>query len=152
MSCEHGDLNCQGRDFEKEQMMLKEHGFFVHLVFDDKDIATGANIHTHGFPETLDHPDIQIVLSLPLRTVGSIVHTVYNWIKEGNKIELEKAYDNILQGYNVQYAWAVENDRDVLRMILPDKSGETMKELMKKPYTNQWVGTYPEPQMKRLEI
>lgn len=148
MTCKHGHEKCKGRDLDKEEQMLKEYGFFCHLVMDDPDSPYGANFHTHGLPE-IGHPDIQIVLPLPPQVYGGIIHGVYDFIKAGNKLELERAYDNFLENMNVQFVWAVENDRDVLRMILPDKKGETMKELMN-CNMEQWEGTYPKPEIGKL--
>ncbi len=144
------DSGCKGRDYDLEEKHLKKSKFFVHLVMTDPD-TKGANIHTHGFPESYNHPDIQIVMALPQQIAGAILHTAHDIIKEGGKLELEKAYDQFLHGYNVQFVWAIENGRDILRMILPDKEGELMEELMNNSvYKNQWANTYPKPQVNRL--
>lgn len=154
MSCEHGHPECQGRDFDKEKELLKETGFFCHGVMgDEENSPSGYNFHTHGLPETYDHPNIQIVYPIPPDVFQSVINSAVGAIKDrGVKFELNVAYDHILEGMNVQFAWAVEEGRDVLRMILPDQDGETMMELMKAPYSSQWEGTSNEPKVGKLEV
>lgn len=150
MTCEHGQKGCKGRDFDHEQKMMGEYGFFCHMVpMGDDSSPTGINYHTHGLPETLNHPDIQIVLPISPMVFGPIIHSVFDFIKEGNKLEVEKKYSNFLKDYDVEFAWAIENDRDVLRMILPDVNGGLSKDTMTSN-AEQWEGTYPKAQKDKL--
>jgi len=147
------NLECNGpRNLDKEKKMVEEYGFHCHLVPNgDDDSPTGVNFHTHGIPETCDHLDIQVVVFLPPEVFGPIIHDVYKRIKSGTKFEIDTAYDKILKGMNVQFIYAEECGRDVLRMILPDNTGETMPELMKdENFKKQWEGTYREPRTGKL--
>jgi len=151
MACEHGHEKCQGRDFEQEAKLLEETGFFCHGVMGDEESSpSGFNFHTHGLPEKNGHPDIQVVYPIPPEVFQSVINAAVALVKDGTKFELGAAYDGVLKDMNVQFAWAVEDDRDVLRMILPDDTGETMMELMKSPYSSQWEGTSNEPKIGKI--
>jgi hypothetical protein len=130
-------------EINNENNWLKEYGFYTHYVSND-DIPTQINIHTHGLPDSFDHPDLQIVLPLNPQTASSILHSIVNWIKQGNGVKTNTPYSFILKGMDAMFVWAVECDRDVLRLILPDTKGKLLPEEMQDPYTLQWLDTYPE--------
>lgn len=144
-------LWCKGRDFNDERSMLEQYGFFCHMVPPEKE-GGPANLHTHGIPASLDHPDVQVTMFLPPNVFGPIIHSVYDKIKEGTKLETGVQYDWVLDGMLVEFAWATENERDVLRMILPDKEGNTSKDTIALPYGNQLVGTFDNPEIGVWEV
>lgn len=146
--CECGNPNCDGRNIIHEKSLIEKYGFFSHLVMDDLTVGPSqTNYHTHGIPLSQDHHDIQIIVALPPDIFNNIIHSVFNYIKKGNKIETNKKYDGFIHNFTVEFTWAIENDRDVLRMILPDPEGRTSREEISFPYTYQWMHTYDEPQM-----
>lgn len=127
-------------DFEKKAM--EERGYFGHLVaVGDEGTPTGCNFHTHGFWHSWKHPDIQVILNMPMEVVSPLFETAKDIAVKGGQIIPGRRYDNFLKGFEVEFAWAKECDRDVLRMILPDKEGETAKDKIAEPYSKQWEGT-----------
>lgn len=144
--CEHDW--CPGRDFDWEAQMIREHGFFSHMVpFEGpEDGSFGMdNFHTHGFPHSVNHPDIQVVVRLPGKIWSGIAWNAYNRIKDGVKFGQGEEYHDILDNMPVCFAWAEENGRDVLRMILPDKEGKVFEDEINERYAVQWIGTSKKP-------
>lgn len=142
MEC--SDNRCQGRDFDQEVSMIEKYGYYVHMVPYEPETQL-ANYHSHGL-SLIGHPDMQVVIALPAEITGYLFKTYYDMVKSGTKIQTNKLYEDFLQGYAVQFIWAVEQDRDVLRMILPDKSGNTQKDSMDSAYKNQWDHSFETPQ------
>jgi len=122
---------------EQEEMM-KKYGWFAHYVNDDSEYVLGINYHTHGLPETYDHPDLQIVFPLEPKLAHSLFWNVINKIKDGEHFKDGDTAEGIVKGYSVKFMEAVENDRTVLRIILPDKSGN----LERKDLTEQLAKQY----------
>lgn len=121
---------------------LKEYGFYTHYVpDDDEDSPTQINIHTHGLPDSFDHPDLQIVVPLEPQTASQILHDIVSWIKKGNEVKVNTPYSFFIKGMDVMFTWAVECDRDVLRLILPDTKGKLLPDEIQDPFSSQWEGT-----------
>ncbi len=142
-------MQCQGRDPDKETKMIEEYGYMVHMVYDDPDTG-GANLHSHGITR-INCPDLQIVVGLPPNILSPLFNDYYEMMKSGQKIEIGKNYDEFLHGYSVQFIWAVEQNRDVLRMILPDKQGNLDKEKMDDKFSFQWKDTSTKPTIGNLK-
>lgn len=123
-------------EFHKKSM--DKYGFYIHFVPDALDNPSLMNIHTHGVVESFAHPDLQIVIGLPQRVALTLMHTMVDWIKEGNKVEIGKEYDFVLQGMNVLFIEVKEQKRTVLRMILPDKQGKLKETEIAEPYKQQY--------------
>ena len=109
---------------QKETAMIQEHGWFVHFV-PGSDVPYGLNIHTHGLFEVLDHLDLQICLSMDPQTAHNILgEVIEDHIKKGEKLVAGEKYEKIIgNGYKVLFLNAKEGDRNVLRLIFPDKDG-----------------------------
>ena len=120
---------------------MKKHGWYAHYVFDDTDSPMGANAHTHGFEETWKHPDIQIVYPIPGEVAHGIFWTVVGHLKEGKRYEPGVRYGEILDKYDVMFAWAKEGGRKVLRMILPDTANIVERGRIAEKFAQQWEGT-----------
>jgi len=103
-----------------EEEMIDQCGFVIHAVME----GGIANIHTHGLVKGFDHPDIQCVVNLPPEVIYEIFHNLVNKIKGGHRFKAGEIVSGVLQNLNVTFTWATEGDRDVLRLILPDKTGE----------------------------
>lgn len=99
---------------------MERDGFFVHWV----QLGDYVNTHTHGFPATWDHRDFGVVLPIDLDTASAIFWRLAELVESGRKLEDGQVYDDVLQGLRVRLALAREVDRDVLRVLLPDKSGK----------------------------
>lgn len=140
-SPEERDRAFQKKMRETHQKMMKEYGWYAHYVADDTDSPTKFNAHTHGFEESWNHPDIQIVVPMEGPRAHSLFWMMVDLIKEGKKYEPGKKYDDVLEGYPVMFAWASEGNRRLLRMILPDKEGGVARDEIKAPYSKQWQGT-----------
>lgn len=123
--------------------MMKKYGWYAHYVPDDPTSPTEFNAHTHGFEESWGHPDVQIVFPLPQGVAHSIFWNVVHAIKKGKPFRFSagKPYADIIEKYNVTFAWAKEGGRRVLRIILPDEKGVFARGLIEEPYSIQWEGT-----------
>lgn len=108
-----------------EAEMIEKYGFYSHYVFEtyENELNGLANIHTHGLKESFNHMDLQIVLPLEPQTVNGLLHTIVNNIKEGKVYKSGKLYDDVIENYCVMFKKFKEHDRDVLRLLLPDKDG-----------------------------
>lgn len=120
--------------------MMKKYGWYAHYVPGDNSSPTEFNAHTHGFEESWNHPDIQIVVYMPQQTIHGIMTTIANAVKEGTAFQPGRTYDNVLQGYDVMFAGAQEGGRRVLRVILPDPQNNVARGDISAPYAVQWEG------------
>lgn len=110
---------------EREQQMFEKHGWVAHFVTDDDPTSpTGFNCHTHGFEQTFDCPDVQIVLPLSPDIAHALLVNIAERLKCGDRFKVGKTYDKIIGS----------GDRVVLRMILPDKN------TMDAGFALQWDG------------
>lgn len=127
----HGpECKCEGcRDgieavIAKERESMKAVGWYAHCVETGDNTPFGFNYHTHGFPKTYHCPDMQICLPLSMEVCHGIMWRVVEMMKEGKRFEPGEYYSGILsKDLKVQFIYAVECGREVLRMILPDKHG-----------------------------
>jgi len=109
----------------EQQEMIKEHGWFMHYVFEHHGELNGlANIHTHGLKENFNHPDIQVVLPLPPEVIHGVFSGIVEDVKNGRAFKPDVATKEVLQGYDVYFKEYTENGRKVLRLILPDPQGK----------------------------
>ena len=116
-------------------------GWYGHLV--NGGGLTGFDAHTHGLEEKYNHPNFQILISLPKNTVQSIFWGFVDRIKEGERFEHGGMYSKIIKNFPVQLAWARESGRRVLRIILPDPQGCIDRKKMTNGFDLQWEGTEP---------
>lgn len=106
---------------------IKKYGWVGDFVSDDT-MPYGLNIHTHGIAETLNHPDLQIVASIGYATANSVIHHCVGKIKQGMVFVPGNHYDEIIKDLPVTFVKAIEDNREVLRVILPDKDGNLDRE------------------------
>jgi len=122
---------------------MKKYGFYIHFVpCDDFDNSpSGVNIHTHGIPESLGHPDFQITVLLDLEIASGILHDLYDSVKAGRTFEAEDVVSNILVGgMKLTFIEAMECDRPVLRVILPDSDGNIRRSTMNREWRTAQFG------------
>lgn len=122
---------------EWQNMMLNTHGWYVHYIPEDENLV---NIHTHGLFEKFDHDDFQIVVPLPEKTAQVIFKTFLDRIKGGEKFKSADVVEHIITNYSVKLIDAIESNRTVLRIILPDKFGKLDKISMESPFHLQYCG------------
>lgn len=116
---------------EWEFKMYEKYGWFMHFVMPKEDEELdpehhgplGANYHTHGIYFKYGHPELQIVFPCRPDIASALLWTVVARIDEGEIFEPGKKYEKIVKDYQVTFVPAVENERQVLRMILPDVAG-----------------------------
>lgn len=127
---------------------IREHGFSVHAVVDYDDGY--YNVHTHGFDVTWGHVDMQIVFPIDPKISHSLLWNFARKIKAGEKFKDGDMVDGIVTGFKVKLMGAVEDDRHVLRILLPDKNGKFpgdpgCKEGYEKQDKVRLLGDYPSP-------
>jgi hypothetical protein len=122
---------------EHEEECMRLCGWYYHVVMGKESSPTHFNVHTHGFTETFDHPDLQVVLPIP--DCKSIFSELANKIANGYVIRCNELISGIIQEpYKIMVKWAVESNRAVLRLIFPDKNNSYHDD---KIYAKQFVGT-----------
>lgn len=143
LACECAQCNGMDMDkFHKESM--EEYGFYIHMVSNDKDQSpTEWNVHTHGVSHSFNHLDLQIVFpNLEPNIYAGLLHVMVNNIKLGQRYEVGTKYYDILENkMAVKFVRARENERDVMRMIVPDEQGEIDPMTMAHPYIHQYEKT-----------
>ena len=118
---------CQGVDVEQWQQEQEEkHGWYSHLVADEPrpNLPTGFNAHTHGLPDKYDHPDFELVISIPQQVVGSIFWSLTKRIAGGERFEPGQEVSEVIQKFNIKLIPAFRDDEEVLRIILPNAEGK----------------------------
>ena len=130
----------------KEKQLVDLYGWYAHMVIGDPEIATGFNYHTHGFDQSLGHPDLQIIFPLGGERCHGIAKTIYDQIKNGQ--EFTEGNETIIphqdgSQFPVRFIKVREGDRNVLRVILPTPSGELepkdVAEYNEPEYALQWT-------------
>ncbi|MEH6942586.1 DUF4262 domain-containing protein [Bacillus sp. JJ722] len=125
------------KDFisEENQALLDKQGWFYQY----EEVGSIANIHTHGLAENLNHFDLQIVLKLDEELVQMLFNTIIENIAEGYKYR-EGRSNQVIDGIEVEFKVFEEDDRKVLRLILPDEEGRFPNdEGCQEPYNKQYV-------------
>lgn len=116
---------CNGGSMEKmkewQDEMMSKHGFYIHFV--DGEEQGYINAHTHGFRESWDHSDFQLVINIDRKVVSDIFWNFANRVKKGEIFSSGMMVDEVIANYPVRLDTMRENDRDVLRIILPDADG-----------------------------
>jgi hypothetical protein len=118
---------------EKEKEWLKKPGWFAHMVGD-------VNYHTHGLDLTQNHINIEVVLPIDPNLIHDLITSAIDLIKKGKKFESGKDYARVIKKLKVRFVKSREGDRDVLRMIIPDKNGNLDKDKMEETFAKQWDG------------
>ena len=125
---------------QMQDSMLQKHGFYIHLVEAEPNSCFKINAHTHGL-EQYDHLDFQIVLGLPERTIQNIFKDLVDLVKSGQKLHHGQKLENIIRNFPIKLISAKESNRDVLRVVFPDTSGNIDEENMSNEYVWQYHGS-----------
>lgn len=131
------DPNCDGcRDgleavIEHDRQGMEKYGWFAHAV--------PHNYHTHGFEVTFSHPDVQIVMPIDPRISHGIANVIVERLRKGKRFHHGDIVAGLIKGYNVRFVDAKENDRKVLRIILPDAAGHLLPEQLSGAFAEQYT-------------
>lgn len=121
-ACEHG---LEAFHKMKEENLKKTGFITIPYVSGCEKYPNNSNVVTEGFQETWGHKDLQVCFpSLSWERIHDIFWVIANLVKDGNKFQAGKFYDNIIQNYEVQFVNARQNGRDVLRLLICDPNGK----------------------------
>ena len=110
---------------EREKEWLREYGFYIHYVIPmEESDSELINCHTHGLKESFGHEELQVVLPINQRIVSGVIHSAVNLIRKGKKFSDGDRIGCVLEGYDVLIKRVLEDDRVVMRLILPDAVGK----------------------------
>lgn len=103
---------------------IEKYGWFAHYVYNDKMCPSGINIHTHNVWESFKHKDIQVCLNLDPKLLHMVIVNVVEGIKKGVKYVPGKMYAGLVDGFKLEFIDAIEGNRKVLRLLIPDENGK----------------------------
>lgn len=139
---------------QEEEALLAKYGYFIHSVFDDPNAPYGWNFHTHGLCDR-GLTDLQLVAPLDPNVAAKYLNFVAGKLLDGQTLvsgdvityltreQLDDygAKDWFNGGdYRLKLVAAVEGERHVLRIILPDVNGNLDEEDMVLFYSHQYDG------------
>lgn len=108
-----------------------ENGFLPYL----------CNAHTHGM-QKYRHMDFQMVLWLPEEEIGRILNTLCLRVQAGERFHAGDSVSGIYEDCDIRLYEFWETDRQVLRVIIPDKYNVfPEEEHCMPPYNFQLLGT-----------
>jgi len=123
---------------EWEAKALAERGFYVHYVGVDPSSPTNFNAHTHGMQAFDNHLDFQLIVPLPPEYAHNIICTLAERVKSGERFVSGQKLDKIIRGFEIKLIEAPEDDRRVLRIILPDPNGKLEPDEINEQYVVQY--------------
>jgi hypothetical protein len=140
---------CNGMSLDdliaQNERLMEKYGWFYHVVVGED----GMDVHTHGLQETYNHVDLQITFPLhkcvqTKEQLEDLVHSIL-WafakrIDQGEIFSAGERVSEIIKKFDVKLVLATENNRPVLRIILPDAKGNLDKEQLTGIYLNQYEG------------
>lgn len=106
-----------------QKEMLEEYGWYLDVVLAEEYDEIHANYHTHGVQENFNHKDFQIVLNMDPEMAHQIFIDLINDISNGKSFVEGVKYPGIIEGFNVAFKEYKEMNREVLRVLLPDRNG-----------------------------
>jgi DNA segregation ATPase FtsK/SpoIIIE-like protein len=125
----------------REERQIAKYGFFVHYVFDESDMPWGVDIHSHGVLESFGHADFQIVAGLPPDLATEILTNLVDEVKEGRKFAAGTTASGIIRRFDVGFAVAAGEGRELLRVIVPDTEGRLARGEIDEAFGRQYEGT-----------
>jgi hypothetical protein len=106
------------KQWEKE--MVTKYGFYIHYVPD----RLYVDCHTHGLRDSLGHPELQIVASIPGNIAMGIMHNVVDKIREGHELKDQEKLDQIIETFPILIAKMKDREgAEYFRIIFPDADG-----------------------------
>lgn len=122
----------------REKEGIEKYGFFVYCVPEADPMV--YNCHTRGLKEKFNHCDLQIYIKLSPQLMMSIFHNIVDRIKAGEKFKHNDIVPNVIGNYSVRLVNAKEDDRNILRIIVPDRDGCLMPNEIDKFHARQYQG------------
>jgi len=107
----------------KQDELMKKYGWIVHYIISDADYPFSVNVHTHGFPSKFKHPDMQLCVPISQENAQGIMWNLAKRLETGDTFQPNEKYNDIIEGFPVLICHAMENSRDILRVVFPDKNG-----------------------------
>jgi hypothetical protein len=132
---------------EKEWDQMAKHGFYAHHVFPGPDDtgypANWASHHTHGLELATGHMNFEIQLNIDPQLAVQLFADIANRIVvDGEKFE-PGVSSRVIKDMNVLLKKTVcSAGNDVLRIILPDPSGNLDRNTMDESYLVQFLEDY----------
>ena len=100
-----------------------------------------CNAHTHGMAR-YDHPDFQMVLAAEPNEIGRILNSFGLMVQNGYKFKDGEYVAGIYEDCVVRLQKFQENDREVLRVIIPDRNNIFPEDpRCEEPYCHQLLPT-----------
>lgn len=127
-----------GRNKEWEDERLKNPGWFIHAIQGDSEYPFDCNFHTHGLQQNYEHLDLQIICPVDHRMIATVFTTLAGRIKDGEVFESGQIVDDVLGPIPFKLEKVSEDDREVLRIIFPDKEGNVESWSIQKPFNKQY--------------
>jgi hypothetical protein len=138
---------CKGGSREKlellQEELMEKYGWYSHAVYGG---PLALEVHTHGMEETYEHLDLQLALPFynfllnPENVIKSILWAIAKRIDQGEIFKDGELVDGVLPNYKVKLVATTENERTVLRVILPDKDGNLDQETITGVFADQYLG------------
>lgn len=101
---------------QQEREMLDKYGWFSHILTDD------GSAHTHGLPETSDHPDLEVRLPVNPRQRHAWLGIFAQAVKSGRRFHSDETVTDLFS-VPVRVVPRTESGRPVLRVLFPDPQG-----------------------------
>ena len=90
-------------DSKAERLIIDtvaKHGWQVSMI--ESDGYNPSFAYTIGLTKTYGHPEL-IIMGLGTQLMGELLNIAGDLIKNGHKIQLDKEYDDFLNGYNCRF-------------------------------------------------
>ena len=123
---EHNDCECMACEKGIDALLkwqdecIQKYGFYMHAVKHGQYV----NYHTHGFVDSWQHPDMQMVIPVDAEFAKALFWDFAREIKAGKKYQVGDILDGFIEDHNIRLTEAKECGRAVLRVIFPDQNGK----------------------------
>lgn len=119
--------------------MMDQYGWIVHLITNAKNHYK-YDAHTHGLSDNFNHLDLQVVYPLPQDVLYSIILPIIRDIRAGKVFAENLIFRGYLKGeMPLTFHKTIETDREVLRLILPDKNANLFIDDIDPLFKPQWI-------------
>jgi hypothetical protein len=125
----------------QEQEFLESYGWCSHFVVGKDHGRQQVNYHTHGLPEHYGHLDFQFVLPIDRDVLHAFATKLVDRVKKGERFVAGMHVSGLMGQYEVLLIQTNESRsmrRSVLRVILPDKTGNLDRATLKGIFASQF--------------
>lgn len=113
---------------DKQNELMGRYGWYAHIVTDCKSMDTEPfNAHTHGLPETFEHPNLQIIYTeLSQKEISDIfTEVIDSYVSKGYKLHEGLVLELTKYKTSVKFVPTTSYDNEnVIRILLPDGNGK----------------------------